>query len=129
MGPSLLDSKPRGDLHARPKARPGPVRHNVPLHRQVHRPQLLYACNSILKSKLLYPEDYDDVLKEIQIMHHLSEHPHVVRIRGMFEDSVAVHLVMELCEGGELFEDDKFKVIFVNIGPKIARDAHVVGLL
>lgn len=37
-------------------------------------------------------------------MHHLSEHPHVVRIRGTYEDSVAVHLVMELCEGGELFD-------------------------
>ncbi len=37
-------------------------------------------------------------------MHHLSEHPHVVRIRGTFEDTVAVHLVMELCEGGELFD-------------------------
>ncbi|XP_059453522.1 calcium-dependent protein kinase SK5-like isoform X2 [Corylus avellana] len=63
-----------------------------------------YACKSIPKRKLLYPEDYDDVLREIQIMHHLSEHPHVVRIRGTFEDSVAVHLVMELCEGGELFD-------------------------
>lgn len=37
-------------------------------------------------------------------MHHLSEHPHVVRIHGTHEDSVAVHLVMELCEGGELFD-------------------------
>ena len=63
-----------------------------------------YACKSIPKRKLLYPEDYEDVLREIQIMHHLSEHPHVVRIRGTFEDTVAVHLVMELCEGGELFD-------------------------
>lgn len=37
-------------------------------------------------------------------MHHLSEHPNVVRIRGAYEDSVFVHLVMELCEGGELFD-------------------------
>ncbi|XP_040997232.1 calcium-dependent protein kinase SK5 [Juglans microcarpa x Juglans regia] len=63
-----------------------------------------YACKSIPKRKLLYAEDYEDVLREIQIMHHLSEHPHVVRIRGTYEDSVAVHLVMELCEGGELFD-------------------------
>ncbi|KAG2668553.1 hypothetical protein I3843_15G160200 [Carya illinoinensis] len=63
-----------------------------------------YACKSIPKRHLLYAEDYEDVLREIQIMHHLSEHPHVVRIRGTYEDSVAVHLVMELCEGGELFD-------------------------
>lgn len=37
-------------------------------------------------------------------MHHLSEHPNVVRIRGAYEDALSVHLVMEVCEGGELFD-------------------------
>lgn len=37
-------------------------------------------------------------------MHHLSEHPNVVRIKGAYEDAVFVHLVMELCAGGELFD-------------------------
>ena len=37
-------------------------------------------------------------------MHHLSEHPNIVRIKGTYEDPVSVHLVMELCEGGELFD-------------------------
>ncbi|OAY34143.1 calcium-dependent protein kinase SK5 isoform X2 [Manihot esculenta] len=70
-----------------------------------HKPSgLNYACKSIPKRKLLCKEDYEDVWREIQIMHHLSEHPHVVRIRGAFEDAYCVHLVMELCEGGELFD-------------------------
>ncbi|CAK8573263.1 unnamed protein product [Lathyrus sativus] len=64
----------------------------------------LYACKSIPKRKLLCQEDYDDVWREIQIMHHLSEHPNVVQIQGTYEDSVFVHLVMELCAGGELFD-------------------------
>ncbi|KAK9271434.1 hypothetical protein L1049_027025 [Liquidambar formosana] len=64
----------------------------------------LYACKSIPKRKLLCPEDYDDVWREIQIMHHLSEHPNVVRIKDTYEDGVFVHLVMELCAGGELFD-------------------------
>ncbi|CAJ1974747.1 unnamed protein product [Sphenostylis stenocarpa] len=63
-----------------------------------------FACKSIPKRKLLCKEDYDDVWREIQIMHHLSEHPNVVRIHGTYEDSSSVHLVMELCEGGELFD-------------------------
>ncbi|KAL8162434.1 hypothetical protein V2J09_013923 [Rumex salicifolius] len=63
-----------------------------------------YACKSIPKRKLLCKEDYEDVWREIQIMHHLSEHPNVVRIKGTYEDSVFVHLVMELCAGGELFD-------------------------
>ncbi|OIV89812.1 hypothetical protein TanjilG_29904 [Lupinus angustifolius] len=63
-----------------------------------------YACKSIPKRKLFCKEDYDDVWREIQIMHHLSENPNVVRIHGTYEDSMAVHLLMEICEGGELFD-------------------------
>nr|GMD19143.1 calcium-dependent protein kinase 11-like [Ipomoea batatas]GMD59178.1 calcium-dependent protein kinase 11-like [Ipomoea batatas] len=65
---------------------------------------LEYACKTIPKRKLLVKEDYEDVWREIQIMHHLSEHPNVVRIKGTYEDNVFVHLVMELCKGGELFD-------------------------
>nr|GMD20440.1 calcium-dependent protein kinase SK5-like [Ipomoea batatas] len=63
-----------------------------------------YACKSIPKKKLFCCEDYEDVWREIQIMHHLSEHPNVVRIKGTFEDALYVHIVMELCAGGELFD-------------------------
>ncbi|KAH9713041.1 calcium-dependent protein kinase 24 [Citrus sinensis] len=65
---------------------------------------LNYACKTIPKRKLLCQEDYDDVWREIQIMHHLSEHQHVVRIHDTYEDKSCVHIVMELCEGGELFD-------------------------
>jgi serine/threonine protein kinase len=37
-------------------------------------------------------------------MHHLSGHPHVVTFKGAYEDASHVHIVMELCTGGELFE-------------------------
>ncbi|CAN4105521.1 unnamed protein product [Withania somnifera] len=64
----------------------------------------LYACKTIPKKKLICKEDYEDVWREIQIMHHLSEHPNVVRIKGTYEDALYVHIVMELCAGGELFD-------------------------
>ncbi|CAA3017090.1 calcium-dependent protein kinase 1-like isoform X2 [Olea europaea var. sylvestris] len=63
-----------------------------------------YACKSIAKRKLLTMEDVEDVRKEIQIMYHLSGHPNIISIQGAYEDSVAVHVVMELCTGGELFD-------------------------
>lgn len=63
-----------------------------------------YACKSILKRKLATDDDVEDVRREIQIMHHLSGHPNVISIKGAYEDAVAVHLVMELCAGGELFD-------------------------
>ncbi|BAT86400.1 hypothetical protein LR48_Vigan03g293900 [Vigna angularis] len=63
-----------------------------------------YACKSIPKVKLLIDEDVEDVRREIEIMHHLEGCPNVISIKGAFEDGVAVHVVMELCEGGELFD-------------------------
>ncbi|CAH9127727.1 unnamed protein product [Cuscuta epithymum] len=63
-----------------------------------------FACKSIAKRKLTSEEDVEDVRREIQIMHHLEGHPNVVQIIGAYEDAVAVHVVMELCAGGELFD-------------------------
>lgn len=63
-----------------------------------------YACKSIAKRKLLTPEDVEDVRREIQIMHHLSGNPNVISIKAAYEDAVGVHVVMELCSGGELFD-------------------------
>lgn len=63
-----------------------------------------YACKSIAKRKLLTKDDVEDVRREIEIMHHLSGCPNIISIKGAYEDSVAVHVVMELCSGGELFD-------------------------
>jgi len=63
-----------------------------------------FACKSIAKRKLTTQEDVEDVRREIRIMHHLAGHPNVIQIVGAYEDAVAVHVVMELCAGGELFD-------------------------
>ncbi|KAK1272828.1 Calcium-dependent protein kinase 6 [Acorus gramineus] len=63
-----------------------------------------YACKSISKRKLISKEDVDDVRREIQIMHHLAGHKNVVTIKGAYEDRLYVHIVMEYCAGGELFD-------------------------
>ncbi|XP_072986769.1 calcium-dependent protein kinase 26-like [Typha latifolia] len=63
-----------------------------------------YACKSIAKRKLISKEDVEDVRREIQIMHHLAGHKNVVKIKGAYEDTLCVHIVMELCAGGELFD-------------------------
>lgn len=63
-----------------------------------------YACKSISKRKLISKEDVEDVRREIQIMHHLAGHKNIVTIKGAYEDPLYVHIVMELCSGGELFD-------------------------
>ncbi|XP_042033050.1 calcium-dependent protein kinase 10-like [Salvia splendens] len=62
------------------------------------------ACKSISKRKLRTAVDVEDVRREVEIMSSLPEHANVVRMRAAYEDAEAVHLVMELCEGGELFD-------------------------
>ncbi|KAI4308003.1 hypothetical protein L6164_031122 [Bauhinia variegata] len=63
-----------------------------------------YACKSISKRKLSSRADREDVKREIQIMQHLSGQPNIVEFKGAYEDKQSVHLVMELCAGGELFD-------------------------
>jgi calcium-dependent protein kinase len=64
----------------------------------------LLACKSISKRKLRTPVDVEDVRREVAIMRHLPKSPSIVSLREACEDDGAVHLVMELCEGGELFD-------------------------
>lgn len=63
-----------------------------------------YACKSILKRKLVSKNDKDDMRREIQILQHLSGQPNIVEFKGAYEDRYNVHVVMELCSGGELFD-------------------------
>ncbi|RWR95617.1 calcium-dependent protein kinase 13 [Cinnamomum micranthum f. kanehirae] len=62
------------------------------------------ACKTILKRKLRTSVDVDDVRREVAIMKHLPKDASIVSFREACEDENAVHLVMELCEGGELFD-------------------------
>ncbi|KAH7667305.1 Non-specific serine/threonine protein kinase protein [Dioscorea alata] len=63
-----------------------------------------FACKTIAKRKLVNKEDVEDVRREVQIMHHLTGQPNIVELKGAYEDKQSVHLVMELCAGGELFD-------------------------
>ncbi|KAM1168422.1 hypothetical protein FF1_030308 [Malus domestica] len=63
-----------------------------------------FACKSISKKKLRTAVDIEDVRREVEIMQHLPPHPNIVTLKDTYEDGDAVHIVMELCEGGELFD-------------------------
>uniref|UniRef100_A0ACD5XAN0 Uncharacterized protein n=1 Tax=Avena sativa TaxID=4498 RepID=A0ACD5XAN0_AVESA len=62
------------------------------------------ACKSIPKARLRTAVDVADVRREVAIMASLPDHPALVRLRAAYEDDEAVHIVMELCDGGELFD-------------------------
>lgn len=62
------------------------------------------ACKKISKSRLRTEIDIEDVRREVDIMRHLPTHPNIVMYKDVFEDKEAIYLVMELCQGGELFD-------------------------
>ncbi|KAK6933809.1 Protein kinase domain [Dillenia turbinata] len=64
----------------------------------------LFACKSISKKKLRTVVDVEDIRREVEIMKHMPKHPNIVCLKDTYEDDDAVHLVMELCAGGELFD-------------------------
>ncbi|WOL05957.1 hypothetical protein Cni_G14688 [Canna indica] len=63
-----------------------------------------YACKSVSKRKLVTKHDIDDMRREVVILQHLTGQPNIVEFKGAYEDKENVHLVMELCMGGELFD-------------------------
>ncbi|KAF6139173.1 hypothetical protein GIB67_023226, partial [Kingdonia uniflora] len=63
-----------------------------------------FVCKLISKRKLRIVVDIKDVRREVEIMKHLPPYPNIVRLKDTYEDDVVVHLVMELCEGRELFD-------------------------
>ncbi|CAM8979311.1 unnamed protein product [Rhodiola kirilowii] len=65
---------------------------------------LKYACKSISRAKLITSKDIEDVRREIAILQYLSGQPNIVEFKGAYEDKLSLHLIMELCSGGELFD-------------------------
>eukprot|EP00897_Mesotaenium_endlicherianum_P002447 jgi/Mesen1/222/ME1140869C07612 len=62
------------------------------------------ACKSIAKTSFKCMLDVNDVQREVKFLEHLRGHPNVVQLKGAFQTEEQVHLVMELCEEGDLFE-------------------------
>lgn len=62
------------------------------------------ACKSIASRKIRTKKDAEIVRREVAIMHHLTGHRNIVELVAAYEDRQHVNLVMELCEGGELFD-------------------------
>lgn len=74
-----------------------------------------FACKSILKNNFRSYIDVEDVRREVEIMKVLPDHPNLVKLQDSFEDRNAVHLVMELCEGGELFDRILTRLMKLNL--------------
>lgn len=61
-----------------------------------------YACKVLSKRNKTF--DAEKVRKEAEIMLRLSGQLNIVNLRGIFENSDCVFLIMDLCSGGDLFD-------------------------
>mmetsp|Transcript_7250 Transcript_7250/g.10713 ORF Transcript_7250/g.10713 Transcript_7250/m.10713 type:complete len:494 (-) Transcript_7250:31-1512(-) len=61
------------------------------------------AIKSIDKRKLKKAKDQQMLKRELEILQTV-DHPNIIKLYESFEDPKYLHIVMELCSGGELFE-------------------------
>ncbi|CAI5459037.1 unnamed protein product [Closterium sp. Yama58-4] len=71
----------------------------------------VFACKTIQKSNIKTKSEVSDLRTEVLLMDLLKTHYGIVQVHDVFEDHKAVHLVMELCNGGDLFD-------FIQSAPK-----------
>lgn len=97
----------------------------------------VFACKSIAKDRLVTSDDARSVKLEIEIMTRLSGHPNVVDLKAVYEDEDYVHLVMELCAGGELFHrlekygrfsEAEARVLFRHL-MRVVQYCHEIGVV
>lgn len=60
----------------------------------------LYALKQVPKDKVM--KMLPQFKREVYIMYELN-HPHIVKLYNHFEDETNFYLIMELCEGGNMF--------------------------
>ena len=63
-------------------------------------------------------EDEEALMQEVNILQQL-DHPNIVKLHGFFDEATMFYLVMDLIEGGELFERIVQKEFY---SEKVARD-------
>ena len=60
------------------------------------------AIKILDKSKILQKEDLDRIIREMSILSKM-DHSNVIKVYQIFEDEKNYFIIMEYCEGGELF--------------------------
>lgn len=72
------------------------IKTKTPLQNHKH-----YAIKSISKAKL--HDNLEHLKNELDIL-KLVDHPNIIKLYETYEDTKFIHLVTELCQGGDLYE-------------------------
>jgi len=58
----------------------------------------------VIDRRKLKPKDDEAVYQEVNVMKNLRMHPNIVNLVNFFESETLFHVVLELAEGGDLFD-------------------------
>eukprot|EP00271_Cylindrocystis_brebissonii_P010914 TRINITY_DN273_c0_g1_i1.p1 TRINITY_DN273_c0_g1~~TRINITY_DN273_c0_g1_i1.p1 ORF type:complete len:808 (-),score=166.77 TRINITY_DN273_c0_g1_i1:1054-3477(-) len=64
----------------------------------------LFACKSVMLNNTQRPTFREELKAEIRAMEKVRGHAHVMELRGVFEEKDCVHMILDLCTGGDLFD-------------------------
>jgi calcium-dependent protein kinase len=73
----------------------------VRMAHRVENPKIRYAVKSILRANI--KKDVKQLEEELEILRQV-DHPNIIKFHETYIDHRYVHIVMELAEGGELFD-------------------------
>ncbi|CAI7848775.1 unnamed protein product, partial [Closterium sp. NIES-53] len=114
------------------RGRSGSIRQCV--HRRSNE---VFACKTIPKGKIQSEEEAEDMRREVEILEVMRGHPCSVQLQGVFEDEEHFHIVMDLCQGGDLWqrvqqggpygESEAAAVVGRLVG--LLRDLHAQGIM
>lgn len=96
-----------------------------------------YAVKSVKKSILKDTESIKDLQREVAIMQILADKQNIVHLFEVFEDNEAVHMVMECCKGGELFDrivakgsySEKDAATVIRDMLQVVAECHLAGVM
>ena len=73
-------------------------------HRRSEKEPYQYFAIKSISIKNLTQKDYNDLVKEVDIMSTL-DHPNIIKFYETYHDKYYFHIVMELCQGKEVFDN------------------------
>ena len=79
----------------------GTVREAIKISSTIQITEKKYAIKSIIKSKVL--RKIELLKRELEILKKV-DHPNIIKLFEVYEDKKYLHLVTEICEGGDLMD-------------------------
>lgn len=99
-----FETAPVEQLYARAKEEVGRGEFGVVRPCMLRSTGRVFACKTVNKSRLVETERIEDLEMELYCMGVMPSHANIVQLHSVHEDLEEVHMVMEMCDGGDLFE-------------------------